>query len=260
MHANVDMTILVTNDDGDSVGLRTLLSVAKSIDSNAYAVIPAKQRSAIGCALTLHKPLRLHKISDGIWAINGTPTDCTLFSLYSEEFKPPELVLSGINYGDNSGMGPLVGSGTIAACWQAALNGIPSIAFSLRRKDRDWRDQSKWGNQKENEKIIKKIIKMLRPKLRPNSFFNVNFPENFTENSSNEDFEIEFVEKFQMKRYKTRVEKRIDPEGQPYYWIMGDKLPAQPETDYGELISGKITITKIDVKCIASNLPPQKTI
>src|SRR3989338_6238348 len=101
------MAILITNDDGYSIGLRTLFEVSKEVDPSTYAVIPHQQRSAVAMSLTLHKPLRLHKREEDILELSGTPADCVLFSIYSGEVKRPKLVLSGINFGDNCGLSAL---------------------------------------------------------------------------------------------------------------------------------------------------------
>ncbi|MFZ5501845.1 MAG: 5'/3'-nucleotidase SurE, partial [Candidatus Micrarchaeota archaeon] len=146
------MDILVTNDDGLSEGLRMLLEAARK-SGDAYALVPSRQRSAVSGALTLHKPLRLHNVEEDIFTLNGTPTDCVLFALHSGEFKKPSLVLSGMNWGDNASIGSVLGSGTVGACWEAAVEGVPAIAFSLERTKEDWHQKESWG---EREAIVKK--------------------------------------------------------------------------------------------------------
>ena len=78
------MNILVTNDDGQTEGLRLLLEVAKKF-GNAYALVPNRQRSAISKALTLHKALRIDKIDQNFYEINGTPADAVIFATHSKE-------------------------------------------------------------------------------------------------------------------------------------------------------------------------------
>ena len=169
------MKILVTNDDGDSEGLRRLLLVAKKFGS-AYAIAPNRQRSAVSGAVTLHKPIRLHKIERDIYTINGTPSDCVLFAIHSGEVEKPDLVLSGINWGYNLGIGSILGSGTVAACWQACLEGISSIAFSQVKGDGNWHEKEVWGDRNTIVKAVEDVTKELLPKLRSNKFFNVNLP------------------------------------------------------------------------------------
>ncbi len=236
------MAILVTNDDGDSVGLRALLRVAKKFDS-AYAITPNRQRSAIGCALTLHKPIRLHEIDkkERIYSINGTPADCTIFAIDSGEFDKPALVLSGINWGDNTAVSTLLGSGTIGACWQAAIQSTGAIAFSIYRKGRDWRDPTKWESISELERSVESVIKKLIPLVKAGTIFIVNLPEN------PKGAKIIFSKKMQMRRHLTRMAKRLDPDGVPYFWIHGEDAKTHPETDFEQVARGNIVISTVSL-------------
>ena len=237
-------SILVTDDDGDSEGLRMLLEVASRF-GNAYAVIPSKQRSAIANAVTLHKPLRLHRLAPNIHTINGTPSDCVLFALYSGEFPKPDLVLSGINAGDNTSMNALIGSGTVGACWEAVLEGVPAIAFSMSMAKKDWHMKESWGDREALMKKVEGIIESLLPKLDKDRerFFNVNMPER------PENAEIVHINRLQKERFLTHVDKRMDPDGVPYYWISGTNKKVEKGTDTYEVIQNKrITITEISLK------------
>jgi 5'-nucleotidase len=235
------MDILVTNDDGDCEGLRMLLE-AGSRFGKAYALAPSRQRSAVSGALTLHKPIRLHRITENVHAISGTPSDCVLFALHSGEFPKPSLVLSGINWGDNSGLGSLLGSGTVGACWQAALEGVPSIAFSIARGSGDYHHKESWGEREKTVEKVAEIIAMLKPKVAPNRLFNVNMPREV------EGAKIVHVKKMQRERYDTRVEKREDPDGKPYYWISGRNKPIEGGTDVHEVMVRKnIAITEVSL-------------
>jgi 5'-nucleotidase len=235
------LKIMVTNDDGDSVGLRALLEAASDF-GDAYAIVPNRQRSAISRALTLHKPIRVHKIEDNVSSINGTPADCVLFANYSGEFDKPDLILSGINWGDNTCLGPLIGSGTIGACWQAAQDGIPSIAFSVRKASYDYHQKKGWGPKEDLVKSAVRIIKELKPKLKPDNFFSVNFPEKHI------DAEIIYTHRFQRKKYSTKIERREDPNGVPYFWVSGEQNKVKKGTDVHEVsVNGKITISEISL-------------
>ncbi len=235
------MNILVTNDDGDSEGLRMLLEVAKR-SGKAHAIAPNRQRSAVSGALTLHKPLRLHRHDEGVYSVNGTPSDCVLFGLHSGEFEKPDLVLSGINWGDNSGMGSLLGSGTVGACWQAALEGVPSIAFSMSRGSGDWRHKESWGDRQAMVEKVASIVQSLMPKLGKDRFFNVNMPFEL------KGAKVVHVGRMQRERYGTRIEKRKDPEGRPYFWIIGSSLEPVEGTDvYEVMVKKNIAITEISL-------------
>lgn len=237
------MKILVTNDDGYSEGLRMLLEAAR-MHGDAYAIVPGRQRSAVGGALTLHKPLRLHRREGDIFELNGTPADCVLFSCYSEDFGKPELVLSGINWGDNAGLVPLIGSGTLGACWQAAFEGVPAVAFSRYTTHRDWRNREAWGDQKLMVRRAGEVLDLLMDRLEPDGFYSVNMPEDLRAS------EVVFTQSMQKRRFETHIVKRLDPNGVPYYWVDGKPLGCEEGTDLYEIAKNKnIAVTKISLRC-----------
>src|SRR4051794_41354910 len=123
--------ILETNDDGyRATGIRRLGEALRPL-GDVTIVAPFEEASAIGHALTLRRPLRLENISEGIYAVDGTPTDCVNIAV-TQIFKGlPDLVVSGINKGWNLG-DDVTYSGTVAGALEGALLGIPSIGVSLR--------------------------------------------------------------------------------------------------------------------------------
>jgi 5'-nucleotidase len=190
----------------------------------------------------LHKPIRLHRIAGDIWAINGTPSDCVLFALYSGEFPKPDLVLSGINAGDNTGMSALIGSGTLGACWEAVLEGVPAIAFSMRMAKRAHYKKEDWKERAGITKKVAEIIGILLPSLDRDKFFSVNMPEDPVGAGR------EHMNRLQRERYETHIDKRTDPNGVPYYWISGTDKKVESGTDTYEVIRNKkITITEISL-------------
>ncbi len=235
--------IVITNDDGPSNGAKTLLMAAQKFD-DAYALLPEKQRSVISGALTLHKPLRLKRRKEKLYTLNGNPGDCVLFALYSNELPKPDLVLSGINWGDNSCAESLFTSGTLGACWHAIKEGVPAIAFSLRVPHREWTENRSWGDLDKLQKTVEKVLEELRPKLKPHAFFNVNIPPTLGG-------EIKYINKLQLSKWKTVFEKRSDPEGKKYYWLTGIPQKAEENTDFYELdINKKITISEVTISQI----------
>ena len=124
--------ILVTNDDGyRSEGITALADALRSI-GEVTIVAPVEEASAIGHALTLRRPLRLEIISNGIYSVDGTPTDCVNLAV-TQLFKGlPDLVVSGINKGWNLG-DDVTYSGTVAGALEGALLGVQGIAVSLRQ-------------------------------------------------------------------------------------------------------------------------------
>jgi 5'-nucleotidase len=179
--------------------------------------------------------------------LNGTPADCVLFSLYSGEFQRPDLILSGVNWGDNTGLAGLIGSGTLGACWQAALEGIPSVAFSMHRKKKHWKEKSEWGDRKKISSVVNKIMEELKPQLLPDKFFSVNLPDEL------DDAKIVFTNHLHKHRYMANIMKREDPHGHPYYWMTGAAMGDEKGTDYHEVVVNKnITITEISLTCFES--------
>jgi 5'-nucleotidase len=124
--------ILVTNDDGvSSTGIHALAAALKPL-GEVTIVAPTQEASAIGHALTLRRPLRIEDHGPGLFAVDGTPTDCVNLGVDIILKMKPDLVVSGINKGWNLG-DDVTYSGTVAGAMEGALLGIPAIAVSLKR-------------------------------------------------------------------------------------------------------------------------------
>jgi len=239
------MAILVTNDDGYSEGLKILLEAAKSFDKKSYAITPHKQRSAVSKALTLHKPLRIHKLSKDIFELSGSPADCVTFGIFSKDFPKPSVVLSGINWRDNTSIHSLFSSGTIAASLESTIMGVPSIAFSLYRKPREgWKQESSWYPKDKILYYTKLLIKKLKPHLKKDIFFNVNLPEKF----NNPKIVVRAPQRY---RFKVKIEKRKDPAGNFYYWITGPNADKIKGSDFYEVsTNNNIVITPVSIDIV----------
>lgn len=122
--------ILVTNDDGvHSPGITALFKAMKEI-GDAYIVAPDRERSAVGHALTLHRPLKVEELRENVFSVNGTPTDCVALGIHKILPKKPDLVASGINRGSNLG-DDITYSGTVSAAMEGTILGVPSFAISI---------------------------------------------------------------------------------------------------------------------------------
>ncbi|MDD2655772.1 MAG: 5'/3'-nucleotidase SurE [Candidatus ainarchaeum sp.] len=239
-------TIAITNDDGYTEGVRILLDFAKGL-GDAYAIIPDRQRSAVSVSLTLHKPMRIYEVEKDIYALSGTPADCASFCISCDEFKKPDIIFSGINWGDNAGIGPLFGSGTIGACWQAATYDTPAVAFSMYNgHDRmGWMKRENWKHPEKIKEAMGRAWKEIGPQLKEWSFFIVNMPSPEKLDGA----KVVFSKDVQRRRYKVVIEKRTDPYGHPYYWLGGGERPVEEGTDYYEVTkNGNIAITRINVQ------------
>ena len=130
------MAILITNDDGfNSSGIMAAKKAVEGL-TKIQVVAPATQQSGIGHALTLFEPIRVTSVtlSDGdhVFSVSGTPTDAVILGIYQLAEEKPELVISGINIGENLGKSELSTSGTIGAAMEAAVHGIPALSVSLQ--------------------------------------------------------------------------------------------------------------------------------
>ena len=123
--------ILITNDDGfDAIGLEILKDIANKFSEVVYTVSPKKNQSAKSKSITINKEIYFDKISNYVWVVDGTPTDCIIFALnHIMKTEKPDLILSGINAGSNVG-DEVSYSGTVAAAWEGAVRGINSISLS----------------------------------------------------------------------------------------------------------------------------------
>src|SRR5690606_8012919 len=127
-------TILVVNDDGISArGIRALVEAMKEI-GNVTVVAPDSPQSGMGHAITIHNPLRLDKVDIfkdvDAWQCSGTPVDCVKLAVNKILNRKPDICVSGINHGSNSSIN-VIYSGTMSAAMEGAIEGIPSIGFSL---------------------------------------------------------------------------------------------------------------------------------
>src|SRR5678810_910210 len=122
--------ILVTNDDG--IHARGLAALAEALATigEVYVVAPDREQSAVGHALTLHRPLRVDRVAERKYAVNGTPSDCVNLAVLGFLPEPPVLIASGVNHGSNLG-DDVTYSGTVSAAMEGTLLGVPSIAVSL---------------------------------------------------------------------------------------------------------------------------------
>jgi len=166
--------ILLSNDDGiRSEGLKVLYEKLSEF-ADVVVVAPDRERSAVGRALTLHRPLRCEQIDENWFAVDGTPTSCVYIGIHAiMKGKKPDMVIGGINRGPNLGE-DITYSGTVSIAMEGALLGIPAIAFSLATfKDFQWKSAGNWA-----KRIAQKVLTKGIPK---NCCLNVNIP-NLPEN------------------------------------------------------------------------------
>jgi len=238
------MKILLTNDDGiHAPGLLALYDVLKP-DHEVHIVAPESEMSAVGHAITLTSPIMVQDVhKNGAFfghAVKGTPADCVKIAVRELLKNPPDVVLSGINVGANVGVNILY-SGTVSAATEGAFLGIRSAAISLATlKDPDFRFAAHFS---------KEVVRfMTESGLRDGTALNVNIPA-----VPPEKIRGVCLARQGISRYEERFERRNDPRGNVYYWLMGEKFVenGNPENDSVALKQNKITITPIhyDLTC-----------
>jgi 5'-nucleotidase len=224
--------ILVTNDDGvHSPGIHALARALAHL-GDVVVVAPHVEASAIGHALTLRRPLRLEQLSERVYEVDGTPTDCVNVALTQLYPEPPHLIVSGINKGYNLG-DDVTYSGTVSGALEGALLGIPSIAVSLARTSGEY-DFTPAG---EAAAVMADAI--LERGLPGRTFININVPTGRP---------LGMRVTVQAKRnHVTMVAERMDPRGRPYYWIEEGENDWEPhdQSDYQAVKDGYVSVTPL---------------
>jgi 5'-nucleotidase len=227
------MKILVSNDDGYlAPGVEALADAMASV-GEVTVVAPDSNRSGCSNSLTLDRPLSINQAVNGFYFINGTPSDCVHIALTALLDYKPDLIVSGINQGQNMGDDTLY-SGTVAAAMEGFLFDIPSIAFSQAHKG--------WGELESAARVAKEVVNHYIGKLPAPFLLNVNIPN---------------LPYDQLKRVTpTRLGKRHasepviqaqDPYGRRIFWIgpAGKARDAGEGTDFHAVANGHISVTPL---------------
>ena len=236
----MDTFILLTNDDGvHAPGILALRDMLRTT-FQTIIVAPDREQSGQSHALTLNRPLRFNEVSDGVFSVDGTPTDCVMLALRGILEKRPDLVISGINHGANLG-DDVIYSGTVAGAAEAALLDIPSIAVSMVDPSTD----PSWAAS-----IAAKIASVvLKKKLPRGIFLNVNIPPAWTGGK----YEIT---RQGARHYRDVITRNTDPRGRPYFWIGGQlEMHDNPESsDVAAIERGNVSITPLHLDMTASHI------
>ena len=208
-----------------------------------YVVAPERERTCVGHAITLHKPLRMKELGGGVYATNGTPADCVLLGVKAVLKKKPDLVISGINKGPNMGQ-DVNYSGTVAAAKEGAFLGIPSLAVSMNARSH--------YHFADAIKVIEMIIAVVEgSSFLDSTFLNINVP-----NVSFNKMKGFMVTRLGKRIYNDKVIERTDPRGGKYYWIGGNGELYEPieGTDFYAIERGFVSVTPLglDVTSIKS--------
>src|SRR5882762_4415758 len=221
--------ILVTNDDGvHAPGLAALASALDEL-GDVYVVAPDREQSAVGHALTLHRPLRVTTVGERRFSVNGTPSDCVNLAVLGLLPERPVLVASGINHGSNLG-DDVTYSGTVSAAMEGTLLGVSSIAVSLAN-----------GGDLDGAAAIARLLAMraLVTGLPPKTLLNVNVPAGVPRGIR--------LTRLGHRVYNGKIVEQTDPRGRAHYWI-GAGEPEWGElagTDMGAIHESDVSITPL---------------
>jgi 5'-nucleotidase len=236
------MRILLTNDDGiHAAGLKLLELIAGELSDDVTVVAPENDQSGVAHSLSLSDPLRLREIGPRHFALKGTPTDCVIMGVRKIMAEhPPDLVLSGVNRGQNVAE-DVTYSGTIAGAMEGALLGVPSIALSQAYGGAVGRPMIEWEAAETHAAPVIRTI--LAAGIAPGGLVNVNFPAC----PASEVAGIELTRQGRRNAELMRVEERRDGRGFPYFWLMFQRgAYEQAEgTDLAALTAKKISITPL---------------
>jgi len=242
-----NLRILLTNDDGiHAHGLEVLRQIAAELSDDVWVVAPETEQSGGSRSLTLSDPLRVRRINERTFAVNGTPTDCVLMGVVKlVEGRRPDLVLSGVNHGQNIA-DDITYSGTVAGAMEGSCAGISSIALSQafsfdRGAKPEWQTAQAYAPQI--------IARMLDIGWRKDVILNLNFPDQKPDNVEG----VKLTNQSLRNKLPTHIDERIDARGNTYYWIgyANRDAPQPKEGDITALAQGYVTLTPLHLNLTA---------
>jgi len=229
------MNILISNDDGVyAPGLAMLYKSMLEI-GDVKVIAPDRDRSGASNSLTLIKPIRSRELENGFISVDGTPADCVYLGLRGLLSEQPQMILSGINAGENLG-DDILYSGTVAAAMEGRFLGFPAIAISLAGEHDQYESAGK---------VVQVIVRQLMNHPLPrDTILNVNVP-----NLPYEEIKGYKVTRLGRRHPSANMIQSKDPRGQPIYWVgaVGREQDAGDGTDFAAINSGYVSITPLEV-------------
>ena len=231
------MKILCTNDDGIFArGIDLNIEVCAAIADEVFVVAPDKEQSGASHSLTLYRPLRAIPRGDRRWAVDGTPTDCTMLALGAILPAKPDFVVSGVNHGPNMGEDVLY-SGTVSAAMEAVSLGLPAVALSFAGHDLDmlpsWRGRL--------EKLLRSVLSACP---QPPTFLNINLPPVAAEQARGVR-----ITTLGSRVYEGSLKHMKDPFGRDIYWIGGGNInwKGGEMSDVAAVQAGYVSVTPLQL-------------
>lgn len=243
------MRILITNDDGiNAPGLGVLEEIAGALSDDLWVVAPETDQSGSSHSLTLADPLRMRAVDERRFAVRGTPTDCVIMGVRKILPAPPDLVLSGVNAGQNIA-DDVTYSGTVAGAMEGMLLGVRSIALSQvfgfgGARAIDFAPARAFGPE-----VLRRV---LAADLPADALVNVNFPDR----PPAEVRGVAITRQGKRDPGLLFVDERLDGRGQPYYWIAFERHRSEPPpgTDLRAIDEGYVSVTPLALDLTAHAL------
>ncbi|HEY7624414.1 MAG TPA: 5'/3'-nucleotidase SurE [Candidatus Limnocylindria bacterium] len=231
--------ILITNDDGIESDALAPLASALSAVGEVVIIVPERNWSGASHSITLYRPLRVRetllRTGQPAYMTDGSPTDCVRLAVLGFLERKPDLVVSGINRGSNMG-DDITYSGTVAAAMEGLLSGVPSIAISI----------GAFGANIDFEPAASFAALLARnvfaKGFAADALLNVNVPALPRDAIAGVE-----VTRLGKRNYRDQLVERLDPYGEPYYWVGGPAVAgeAEPGTDVAAMRARKISVTPI---------------
>lgn len=230
------MRFLLSNDDGYLAPGLAVMARALAGLGEVTVVAPDRNRSGASNSLTLDVPLRVNRADNGFFVVNGTPTDCVHLAIAGLLEQEPDMVVSGINAGENLGDDVLY-SGTVAAAMEGRFLGYPALAVSLAG--------AQTGHFETAATVVTTLIGMMSGRQLPaDTILNVNVPDRPHADLAG----IEATRLGRRHRFESVI-KSMDPRGRPVFWIgpPGPEVDEGPGTDFNAVRRGCVSVTPLHV-------------
>jgi len=234
------MRLLLSNDDGvHAPGIEALYEALAKV-AEVRVIAPDRNCSGASNSLTLHNPLRMHRLPNGFYSLNGTPTDCVNLGTNSPIADEVDIVVSGINDGPNMGDDVLY-SGTVAAAMEGRFMGFPAIAVSMGSRGHDYYETA--------ARVVAELVASMADKpLRLDTILNINVPAVPYEQLKG----TRVTRLGRRHRADTMVRER-DPFGREIYWYgpIGKHQDDADDTDFAAVQQGYVSITPLSLDMTA---------
>jgi 5'-nucleotidase len=237
------MRILLTNDDGiHAEGLEALERIAAALGDEVWLCAPEYEQSGASRALTLAEPLRVRTLGPRRFAVDGTPTDCVMLAVSELMPERPDLVLSGVNRGQNLGEDVSM-SGTVAGAIQGMALGIPAIALSQALPTFHVDERAPYEMAETHAPAI--LRRALQAGWPADVILNINFPHI----DGGAAPKVEATRQGFRGEVALHFERRQDLRGRDYYWTGFSAHSGQPEegTDIRAIAEGRISVTPLHI-------------